>query len=314
MRFQSCLVTALAVLVFETVASPLDDTRLRERIPPDICDGIKGVVDSLKINKATSFCSSYLKIATATSTVLETVTSPSTTFATVTSTSTQTISITPSTGPASTSYIFLPGNPPSAPPRRREVDKPAQEKRAATAAAAENAAPNYLGSNAPAIISQACSCLSLATPTATITSRTTTQPVSTSVATIISTTTVTTTIPPAAAAVLTKTVYPCATVQSSGGTVLPSPGPAYQRSNYLAAPATPPPGLANGTSNSIYYLREPQGASALSCCNTCFFEVEYCVQAFWYSYQGCVVMQATDYSGSGAGAGVGGGNLSPRQD
>ncbi|ERF75096.1 hypothetical protein EPUS_04878 [Endocarpon pusillum Z07020] len=148
MHFQSCLVTALAVLVFESVASPLDDTRLRERIPPNICDGIKGVVDSLKINKATAFCSSYLKIPTATSTVLETVTSPSTTVATITSTSTETISITPSTGPASTSYIFLPGNPPSTPPQRREVETPGPEKRAA-AAAAQNAPPNYLRTNAP---------------------------------------------------------------------------------------------------------------------------------------------------------------------
>jgi hypothetical protein len=86
MNLRSCMIAALALIACETTASPIDESSLRERVPSNICDGIKDVVDVLKINKATALCSSYLKIPTVTSTVLETVTSPSTALATTTST------------------------------------------------------------------------------------------------------------------------------------------------------------------------------------------------------------------------------------
>ncbi|MCJ1394520.1 hypothetical protein MMC18_007399, partial [Xylographa bjoerkii] len=90
-------------------------------------------------------------------------------------------------------------------------------------------------------------------------------------ATAITTTTV-------SALATTVTQYPCADP-------LPSPGPAYgkyQDSNDL------------GLANSLYYSTTPQGTSAQACCNTCFFEIPNCVQAYWYFYEGCVVSQATN--------------------
>lgn len=75
---------ALALFVIDSISSPVEDADLRERKPSNLCDGIKDVVDALKMNKATSFCATYLQIPTVTSMLLETVTSPSTTFVTLT--------------------------------------------------------------------------------------------------------------------------------------------------------------------------------------------------------------------------------------
>ena len=49
--------------------------------------------------------------------------------------------------------------------------------------------------------------------------------------------------------------------------------------------------MSSTQGNSIYSLSTPQGASAEACCNTCYFEVPYCIQAYWYFYEGCVVNQ-----------------------
>ena len=116
----------------------------------------------------------------------------------------------------------------------------------------------------PAFVSNACSCLDLNHYT------------STETATVHVTSTV-------MADQVASTIYPCAT---RNGGALPSPGPAY--------------GKAQGTSdlglqNSLYDLSSPEGASAVACCNTCFFEIQNCVQAWWYFYERCVVSQATNF-------------------
>ena len=49
--------------------------------------------------------------------------------------------------------------------------------------------------------------------------------------------------------------------------------------------------MSNTQGNADYGLSTPQGASAEACCNTCYFELPYCIQAYWYSYEGCVVNQ-----------------------
>lgn len=116
----------------------------------------------------------------------------------------------------------------------------------------------------PAFVSSACSCLDLNDHT------------STEITAIHVTSTV-------MADQVASTIYPCAT---TNGGALPSPGPAY--------------GKAQGTSdlglqNNLYDLRSSEGANAVACCNTCFFEIQNCVQAWWYFYEGCVVSQATNY-------------------
>lgn len=133
------------------------------------------------------------------------------------------------------------------------------------------ALPSYITAFATSAISQACSCLSLTTPTTTVIST--------------STITATQTVP---AQTKFTTIYPCADP-------LPSPGPAYGD-----APNPLPPTIP-GTANDRYYLDTPEGASAQSCCNTCFFEIANCIQAFWYSYQGCVIMQGVGVVGTGQG-------------
>jgi hypothetical protein len=77
---------ASALFLSSTFASPINDGTLRDRNKLSFCDKVKDVVDALKVNKATSFCSSYLHIATITATVVATKTEAATAYATVTST------------------------------------------------------------------------------------------------------------------------------------------------------------------------------------------------------------------------------------
>lgn len=55
------------------------------------------------------------------------------------------------------------------------------------------------------------------------------------------------------------------------------------------------PGTQMG--NTLYYNTSPQGSSAEACCNTCYFELTYCIAAYWYSYEGCVVNQGVVLNG-----------------
>lgn len=245
----------------------------------------------------TPFCSSYLSLTDKT--------------IYTTSSATQTITVTPSATSTFTSYTFLPGNPPPSPKLRRDIPALAErntcnrdnclrnlvDARYVTSAQAfcstytatttSIAVPSYIANcgqpavpsrlssacscafptttappnQDPSATSKACSCLGLTTSTVT----------STAIADYVTTITAS-----PAVATTTKTVYPCASP-------LPSPGPAYG----LAQGSRPP------TDNTLFYLDSPEGNSAAACCNTCFFGVPNCVQAFWYFYEGCVVSQVS---------------------
>ena len=108
-----------------------------------------------------------------------------------------------------------------------------------------------------------------------------------------------------------RSPHPLAQLPSTVRTPFPHPhhtsiSPYKSKSSSYPACATPLPTLVPtlpygdaqeasdlSLSNSLYYLNTPEGTSAESCCKTCFFEIPYCVQAYWYFYQGCVVSQAT---------------------
>ncbi|MCJ1472370.1 hypothetical protein MMC13_001017 [Lambiella insularis] len=184
---------------------------------------------------------------------------------TVTSTTTKTTTTTSTvtTGTASTSIIFLPGASPTPAPALLARDAlPAP-------AASSVSIPSYISAFASTAISSACECLNLPTPSTTITKTSTT------------TKTITTSPP-----TVTKTVYPCAPP-------LPSPGPAYGVASNPAA--------ITAAIQYKYPLDSPEGASAETCCNTCFFTLPNCIQAYWYFYEGCVTEQATAVTGTGPG-------------
>jgi len=138
-------------------------------------------------------------------------------------------------------------------------------------------------------ISAACSCLSL--PTA----------VATHIAVATTVKTVTTTPP-----VLTSTVNRKPMLPSYTKLTLTPPLSACANPFPTNIPTMPYGDAINSasfsTANTLYYITStPEGASAQACCNTCFFGVENCVNAFWYSYEGCVVQQAVNVTGNGVG-------------
>ncbi|MCJ1366219.1 hypothetical protein MMC16_005345 [Acarospora aff. strigata] len=197
--------------------------------------------------------------------------STSTSTATTTKSTVSTIT----TGTPLTTTVFAPGDPPALAARNEpECNSPQLANRNAVPLELDerdNVVPNYVSVFPTSAISSACSCLNLPTPS-TVTTSTTTATIRTTVS----------------APTTTKTIYPCAAP-------LPSPGPAYGDAP-SALPSTIP-----GTENTRFYLDTPQGTSAQSCCNTCFFEVANCIQAFFYSYQGCVVQQGVGVIGTGQG-------------
>ncbi|KAL8677472.1 MAG: hypothetical protein Q9186_006113 [Xanthomendoza sp. 1 TL-2023] len=150
-------------------ASPLAEDRLIERNLPAVdCAKVTKVISVLKLNQATSFCSSFLGIKTSASTI----------------TTVRTSTVTSTTGTASTTITFLPGNPPALKERREEakLDGAGLERR-------NN--PAYLSGIASSAISSGCECLNLPTP------------VSKTTKTSVKTTTINVPAP-----TVTKTVYP----------------------------------------------------------------------------------------------------------
>jgi hypothetical protein len=92
------------------------------------------------------------------------------------------------------------------------------------------------------------------------------------------------------AAASTSTLYPCASPFPSLTPTLPY-GDATLPSNF-------------STENTLFYVSSTtEGASAQACCNACFFELANCIQAYWYSYEGCVVSLATNSSLAGSASG-----------
>ncbi|KAL8714993.1 MAG: hypothetical protein Q9225_006446 [Loekoesia sp. 1 TL-2023] len=237
----------LPFFIASTYASPVAENDWGKRnLPASECAKVTKVVSILKVHSATSFCSSFLGVKTATSTI----------------TTVKTSTITSTTGTPTTSVVFKPGNPLASKERREAelIDESPIEKRAN---------PDYLSGIASSSISSGCQCLSLPTPV-TKTTKTSTK-------------TVTTKVP---AGTVTKTVYPCATP-------IPSMTPNL------------PYGLSSGSSNIVgtnnnLYGSGTTGTTLEGCCNLCYFEVPNCIQAWYYFYQGCVVQQATEVTGTGA--------------
>ncbi|KAG7008606.1 hypothetical protein G7Y79_00005g017470 [Physcia stellaris] len=236
------------------------------------CSKVTKIVDVLKLNKATPFCSSFLSIkpATATSVIKVTSTVMKTSISTITS------------GTASTSVIFKPGNP-SPKVRRAAVPAQSNEEVANIAPAAVErrdeglSVPAYITAYEAAAISSACSCLSIPTPTTTA--------ITSSIKTTTSTVVTSKTVKPP---VITSTEYPCATPIPS---VIP----------------TIPYGMANQagvieSSNSLYGSGT-SGTSLEGCCNLCYFSVLNCIQAYYFFYEGCVVQQGTNVTGTSEGIG-----------
>ncbi|KAF6218114.1 hypothetical protein HO133_006072 [Letharia lupina] len=270
MRASLSIVGALGFAAKAVLASPNNGIEARN-LTPQQCSEVVLVIDVLKLHSATPFCSSFLGIQPTTKTTVSVVktTSTSTTTTTVTS------------GTASTSVIFEPGNPPAttapARVRRGPVEVNADAVPEIIQRNAKPPIPTWLTSVASSAISSACDCLSIPTPTSTVTK------VSSSTVVTVTTATITTT-----PAVVSKTYYPCATPLPTLTPQLP-----YGLSNGV--------GESNTEGNNLYGIDTPQGASAEACCNTCYFEIPYCIQAYWYFYEGCVVDQATTVTGSGDG-------------
>ncbi|KAL8733208.1 MAG: hypothetical protein Q9166_002225 [cf. Caloplaca sp. 2 TL-2023] len=275
--------------------------------------------------------------ATVTVTVASVVTATSTTGVNSTVTSIVTI---PSTvtittnNSVSTSIVFRPGNPPTKVKDRREIkaDQDNTPKQLEARRAPKNPPPpqnppipSWVKAYPTPLISTACSCLGLKTPTNTIGSvqtvvntqvvgRTSTVVAKTTVAGQASTTTKTVTVFATSTVTVSTTqlyLFTSTITQTDMATATVAGGPIFQTVYPCAAPL-PSPGPAYGDSyspnslglqNNLYYLNTPQGSSASACCNTCFFEVPNCIQAYFYFYQGCVVSQATDLS-SGSGQGI----------
>ena len=64
--------------------------------------------------------------------------------------------------------------------------------------------------------------------------------------------------------------------------------------------ADPYPSSVLGTNNNLYG-QGTTGTTLEGCCNLCYFGLPNCLQAFYYSYQGCVVQLATEVVGTGPG-------------
>ncbi|KAL8751323.1 MAG: hypothetical protein Q9184_006104 [Pyrenodesmia sp. 2 TL-2023] len=187
---------------------------------------------------------------------------PVTSTFTVTATATSTIT----SGTASTSLIFKPGNPPTNVRREAEVNA-ALEPRDATPTV-----PPYIKNYESSSISSACSCL--ITPTASpLGTVTTTQTVTTSQ----------TVAPP----VVTSTLYPCATP-------IPIRIPTFPFGDPNDDVIFP------DTYTERFYL-DTVGGTLEGCCNLCYFGLQNCLSATYYSYQGCVVRRPTNPIGTGVG-------------
>ncbi|KAL8816342.1 MAG: hypothetical protein Q9223_004625 [Gallowayella weberi] len=176
----------------------------------------------------------------------------------------RTSTVTSTTGTASTTITFLPGNPPAPRERREEaaLGEAGIEKRDNTA---------YLSGIASSAISSGCECLNLPTPV----SKTTT-------------TSVKTTTLKVPAPTVTKTVYPCATPVP---TLIPT---------VPFGKANQPPSIPGNGQNTLYGAGT-KGETIEGCCNLCYFEVPNCINAFFYGYQGCVVQQPSEVIGTGPG-------------
>ncbi|KAH8703292.1 hypothetical protein BGW36DRAFT_84952 [Talaromyces proteolyticus] len=238
------------------------------------CSALQALISELQQqSEATKACSSLLQ--------------PTTTHGDTTSTSivnvTSTKIITVTSGSTSTVFTFLSGNPPASTPKPQSTGGANNHKRGAsnTSPTTSTAVSSWIAAQPSASVSGICSCLGISVTIGNPANPTTTTVTQTS--TVIQSTTVT----PAAS---TSSVWPCA-----------SPFPTHIPTSPYGNASLP----GNfSTENSLYYLTSTkEGASAQACCNACYFDLPNCIQAYWYSYEGCVVSQATNASVSHFGSG-----------
>ncbi|KAL9007384.1 MAG: hypothetical protein Q9173_007332, partial [Seirophora scorigena] len=68
---------------------------------------------------------------------------------------------------------------------------------------------------------------------------------------------------------------------------------------------TVPFGKANfagvGDFDNQLYGSGTKGATLDGCCNLCYFELQNCINAYFYGYQGCVVSRPVNPAGTGVG-------------
>jgi len=184
----------------------------------------------------------------------------STSFAMTAEFVTSVVQVTVTTGATSTSVVFSSGQPPVTPapevkPRTIHDHEDFQNQVIDNFKRGKSA---FRIEESDEYISSMCGCIEVTATTSCITST--------------STTTIT-------ADVETTTVYPCATPLKTKTSTIPyglRTGGQYKTSG-----------------NNLFSLSTTEGATLEGCCNACFFELENCIQAFWYFYEGCVVMQVS---------------------
>ncbi|KAF3193517.1 hypothetical protein TWF225_010256 [Orbilia oligospora] len=168
--------------VSNSLSSPLEERGL------SFCEPIKKIVDLLKVQQATAFCSSYLKIGTVSIPATQVVQTYTTTTATVEETITAivtaatdvltfaeteviatlpTIVATDTLVVDSTTTVF--STPPAKTVTTTTYTTAAAAKRDVEAEKRNIKVPPFIGGFAPSVISKACSCLELPTPTVTVT-------------------------------------------------------------------------------------------------------------------------------------------------
>ncbi|KAH7381161.1 hypothetical protein DE146DRAFT_740351 [Phaeosphaeria sp. MPI-PUGE-AT-0046c] len=290
---------AKALLLHASVAfsSPVLEERA---LSPGACSKVEAIVALLKLNRATPFCSSYLSIPAATTTVLKpvgtvtvttgTTTVTSTSNPTVTATAFVTIpqtqvittndvitSTTVSTSTATvvatlTSSIYVQGAP--APARRDLAHERDGQEHAAPAPRAASTAPSWLKPFASAAISSGCLCLSIPTKTNTVTqgAPTTVQTKATAILFVVNTVTLTQTNTVAQYNTVTVTAQPVTTTITSVSITTTTTTQSTYTATATADPCQPP-GLsfASGNTGGGRYGGRVNVNSGQQCCNACFY-------------------------------------------
>ena len=70
MYFQNIVLSLVILALSGVFSSPVDQDLQARNLPPEACQKVIVIVKVLQLNKATPFCSSFLQIATQTSTVV----------------------------------------------------------------------------------------------------------------------------------------------------------------------------------------------------------------------------------------------------
>ncbi|CRG91120.1 hypothetical protein PISL3812_08168 [Talaromyces islandicus] len=242
--------------------------------PDDKCSALRLLLTEQQHKDASNWCSAHLKPATVTSGAASVSVSATTTTSTIFVTSTKIDTITSES--ASVIYTFLPGNPPTStsPTSSHTNDNINKRQPSGDSSPTPTAFALWIAAQPSTSVSALCSCLGV--------SEKSSKPTTPVTKTVTQTSTVTKSTTVAAAASVSS-VWPCA-----------SPFPTLTPTSPYGN-ASIPSSLA--TENTLFHRGDSTaGASAQACCNACYFDLPNCIQAYWYSYEGCVVSQATNVS------------------